>query len=193
VIGSAYRRDQKARRESEARHGCEALKVTAAVQRFRHEFVLHSGIAVRWWLRDLPNAELAERFLYRDLATGTIRLLAIDGIEHSIMMRPADDLGPFHLHPTIASALGDDYHRLLAGMVEDGILVLVRQQILARQAFVTATNYNVRYVDALSLEAAEVFGAPLLFEAGDIGDSLRIVAAERPGLQLRPLHEVVDP
>jgi hypothetical protein len=76
--------------------------------------VLHISVAVRWWLRHLPDATLAERLLFDSVPRRETRLSIHTGMENRVLDEVARDLAGSGFDESVIAALPDDVARQFA-------------------------------------------------------------------------------
>ena len=153
------------------------------------EIVLHVSVAARWWLRHLPYATEAERFLLEEIGARRVRTLAVAGIELRVLDELARDLSAIELDPLIAQLLYDDVTAQFQTMTRMCMMRVADPIPLAAAAFVMATRFGISLDDAMSMVLAHLSDTPILLADEGLRERLQTRAAEHPGLQVRWLPE----
>jgi hypothetical protein len=125
-------------------------------------YVLHHGVAARWWLWHLDMQREASRFLDESLRSGAARVLAVEDIAWRALAAIAADVGAARLAGGIAGPLFDDVTALFRELIENGALALERRDPLARESFGVAAFRGMALDDATSAVLADRTGLPLL-------------------------------
>jgi hypothetical protein len=152
-------------------------------------FVLDVSVAVRWWLRQLPYADAAVRFLVETLASRQARVFILDGLRHRTLDLLAADLASVRLQPEIGGLLYDDVARQMDLLNQPDIAQVMDPEPLARAGFMLAGSFGIPLYEAETAALAEVLRLPLLVADADEFAALDVVAARRPALRLLWLPE----
>lgn len=131
----------------------------------------------------MPYADEAKRFKDRKLSSGTLKVVAVEGIESRVLSEIARDLGQFHVESPIGELIFGDVSTAFRRMTEIDVLTLVSQSLLLRPAFLIAVYYDGLFSDALAVALSEHTGYPLLIADQETYSMLTGVAPERPGFR----------
>ena len=151
-------------------------------------FVVHPSVLAVLWQYPGPLYDAAHALL-EELARGSLRLLAVEGIELHVLELLAVYLRDDRIEPLISVPLFMDVKAQIALMTNHHLMEIVGAEGLTGSAFVIATRYALSVHDTLAVALAERAGHMLLVGDEQLRDQLTRLAHERTQLQVAWLRD----